>query len=203
MAYTANVPQASQTVAQTQSPIQANFQFIPASIGQEHNFDATDATKTYHLQASMPNNGGLPTIPAAANGAYYVDGGQAHFYDGTVDWLLNNWQGVASGTYTPTSQGFFNDIFTLPPSVAGMILLYRTSSSGGNNLSMLGTFFTDTTICYAYSSLIKINSSSNDCAIELNNINNDPTPSLAIQGRAGFGIVVGVPFTYRIFYRPV
>lgn len=79
MAYTNNVPQGNQTIASTTDPIRNNFAFIETSINQEHNFDATDATKTYHLQASMPDKMATPALPAGTNGIYYVQAGEARF----------------------------------------------------------------------------------------------------------------------------
>lgn len=86
MVYTNNVPQSNQQIANTQAPILNNFNFIQAAVNQEHNFplNSTDSTTTYHKQTSMPNradpSGALPT---GTNGMYYVNGGQAKYYDGT------------------------------------------------------------------------------------------------------------------------
>lgn len=83
MTYTPNTPQGNQTVAATQSPILNNFTFLDNAINQEHNFDVSDATKTYHKQASMPNRAHPVALPAGTNGMHYVNGGQARYYDGT------------------------------------------------------------------------------------------------------------------------
>ena len=88
MAYTSNVPQANQQIATTQPIIQNNFGFLPAAIGQEHNFNAAgNGTDTYHLKASMPNyTGGIDPValPAGTNGMYYVLGGIPKFYNGVT-----------------------------------------------------------------------------------------------------------------------
>lgn len=78
MVYTNNVPQGSQTIAQTTDPIRDNFAFIQSAINQEHNFSAADPTVTYHLRASMPNSTPVG-LPAGTNGMYYVEGGEAKF----------------------------------------------------------------------------------------------------------------------------
>jgi hypothetical protein len=83
MSYTNSTPQASDQIANTQPLILNNFAFLEDSINQEHNFNAADPTQTYHLQASMPNLSGSPSLPAGTNGLYYVSGGNARFYDGT------------------------------------------------------------------------------------------------------------------------
>lgn len=81
MAYDNNVPQETQTIAQTQPIILANFAYLQSSIGQEHNFDITDATQTYHLQASMPNQADPGALPASTDGLYYVNGGDPKYYN--------------------------------------------------------------------------------------------------------------------------
>ena len=85
MAYTSTVPQANQAISTTQPIIQANFGFLAASIGQEHNFNAAGSgTDTYHLKASMPSQAdpaGALTSPIT--GVYYVSGGAAKYYNNT------------------------------------------------------------------------------------------------------------------------
>jgi len=90
--YDDNVPQATQTIAQTQPIINENFVFIKGAIGQEHNFDDADETNTYHLQASMPNQADPAALPAGTDGIYYVNGGLPKFYNGTVYSLIGNVQ---------------------------------------------------------------------------------------------------------------
>lgn len=86
--YTNNVPQGNQRIADTQVPIQANFGFLQTAIGTEHNFNTTDPTKTYHLQASMPNQAVNPAIPAGTNGVYYVSGNSPRFKSSLGDGSL-------------------------------------------------------------------------------------------------------------------
>lgn len=97
MAYDNNVPQATQTIAQTQPIINENFAFLDDAIDQEHNFDVTDATKTYHKQASMPNQADPVALPAGTDGMYYVNGGLPKFYNGTAYSLIGNVQ-VTTGS---------------------------------------------------------------------------------------------------------
>lgn len=102
MTYTPNVPQATQTVAFTQPLIENNFGFLQASIGQEHNFDVTDPTKTYHKQASMPNysgNGGNDpaALPMFTDGMFYVLNSGARFFDGTNVSRLSEGSAASSG----------------------------------------------------------------------------------------------------------
>ncbi len=85
MVYTSNVPQANQAIATTQPIIQANFGFLAASIGQEHNFNAAGSgTDTYHLKASMPSQADpAGALTAPITGVYYVSGGKAKYYNNT------------------------------------------------------------------------------------------------------------------------
>lgn len=113
--YTNNVPQANQQISTTQTPIQNNFDYIQKAVGQEHNFVAndTDPTHTYHLLASMPNRALSPALPAGTNGVYFVSGGIAYFYDGTLNYPLSpfcvraavNFDGVPG---SPTIRSSFN-----------------------------------------------------------------------------------------------
>lgn len=106
MAYDNNVPQATQTIAQTQPIINENFAFLDSAIDQEHNFDVTDATKTYHKQASMPNQADPVALPAGTDGIYYVNGGLPKFYNGTAFSLIGNVQ-IASGVNNIAGGGAF------------------------------------------------------------------------------------------------
>lgn len=83
MAYNNNVPLGSQTIAYTTDPIRNNFAFLQTGIGLEHNFDATDATKMYHTQVSMPDLGGAPVLPSGTNGLLYLVSGELRYLDGS------------------------------------------------------------------------------------------------------------------------
>ncbi len=74
-----NTPQANQQIAATQPLIQGNFAFLSTAINKEHNFNAADATATYHKQASMPNMADPTNPPAGTDGMYYVNGSHAKF----------------------------------------------------------------------------------------------------------------------------
>lgn len=194
MTYTNNTPQSTQTIAFTQPLIFNNFAFIENSIRQEHNFDSTDATLTYHLKASMPNQALSPALPAGTNGVYFVNSGAAYFYDATNNWRLSTWQNFLTGTYTATSSTIFNTIDTLPANVQGIISLVNATGQYGQ----LGTFLTDGTRCYGVSCRMKINGSSADYPIELDNA----SATLALGGRR-FDSNYSGPYTYKIFYRPL
>ena len=83
MVYTNNVPQANQQIANTQAPIQANFQFLQTGLSQEHFFSAggTGSNMT-HTKVSMANLSTPEVLPAFTNGMYYVLGGDAKFLAG-------------------------------------------------------------------------------------------------------------------------
>lgn len=92
MPYTPNTPQANQQIASTQAPILNNFTFIQTDAQQEHIFNgntgplgATQLEGT-HIQASMPNQNLLSgSLPTGTNGVYYVNNGNATFYNGTLN----------------------------------------------------------------------------------------------------------------------
>lgn len=194
MTYTNNVPQGNQQISTTQPLIQANFAYLQNSIGQEHNFDATDATKTYHKLASMPNQALSPALPSGTNGVYFVNSGLAYFYDGTTNFQLSQFQTVLTGNYTSNSTSTFSDIIAVPANVQGIIILTSQTIPAGQ----MGTFMTDATNCYGFSTRMKINGSSDDYPIELNNSNN----ALMLQGRR-FSSSYSGPYTFKVFYRPV
>lgn len=140
MTYTNNVPQANQRIADTQSPILANFTFLEPCIGQEHNFDDTDATKTYHLQASMPNKVTDPALPAGTDGMYYVKGGVPKFVnsDGA------NFISMGNAAFTPfngTITVLRNTIQAIVPNisgfVAGFVIAEATDNTSVNTSSFI------------------------------------------------------------------
>lgn len=88
MAYTNNVPQGNQTFAFTQPFILNNFAYLQTSIGKEHNFDVSDPTQTYHLQASMPDQSDPTVLPDDTNGMYYVGAGLPKYFDGTTPYFI-------------------------------------------------------------------------------------------------------------------
>lgn len=131
MAYNNNVPLGNQTIASTTDPIRNNFAFLQDAIGQEHNFDATDATKTYHLQASMPNQADPVALPMDTDGIYYISGGKPKFYDGTTASFIQTGstsQIVVTGTVALTTSS--TTIVTLPMWSQGYFLLSPSSTSG-------------------------------------------------------------------------
>ncbi len=130
MTYTNNVPQGNQTISSTQPLIQANFGFLENSIGQEHNFDDTDATKTYHLKASMPNQPDPGSLPTGTNGQYYVSGGKPKFYDGTNA----NFLAMGTGQFIPFNGSVSLNVganTNLGPSgnVSGFVIVARSDGT--------------------------------------------------------------------------
>ena len=152
MVYTNNVPQGNQQIATTQPLIQANFGFLESAIDQEHNFDASDPTLTYHLQASMPNlSGGDPSmLPAGTNGLYYVLGGVPKFYNTSANFiqLTKMPYKILTGTQALTASA--TNVSLIPANSVGQYFMFIKS---GNNLvttqSATGTFVSDSNSLYA------------------------------------------------------
>ena len=148
MAYNNNVPLVNQTIASTTVPIHDNFAFLDTGIGQEHNFDVTDATKMYHLQASMPNKGADPgALPAGTNGMYYVKGAQPKFFDGA-----NVWQLMISGVFQKTASGIValntgsdTVFFTSPAYSCGVYFIIPQLTITAQNASAMGFFVSSNT----------------------------------------------------------
>lgn len=145
MAYTNNVPQGNQQIATTQPIIQANFGYLQTAINQEHNFDTSDASKTYHLKASMPNQADPGSLPTGTNGQYYVSGGVPKFYNSSAQFiqLTPLVQNILTGTLalskgTPVG-------FSMPASSMGNYYLEPPSGIGGASAaSAMGQFVTST-----------------------------------------------------------
>lgn len=194
MAYTNNVPQPNQTIAETQPIIQANFGFLENGIGQEHNFDDSGSgADMYHLQTSMPNQALSPALPSGTNGVFFVSGGNPYFFDGTTNWQLNEAEGIITGTFNCTTS--FTPIALLPANSVGTILLYNPLLAVSS-----GQFVTDGTKAYGWCNLLQDQLTTVDIAVELDN----NSPSLSLRGRAFAGD--GAPFVgtykYQIFLRP-
>jgi hypothetical protein len=160
MTYTPNVPQKNQQIATTQQPILNNFGFLPAAIGQEHNFNVADATQTYHKQASMPNQS-TPSVPASTNGVYYIKNAQAWFTNGILDVQLslnNQLPGYTpfSNSVTVASAGPVSFTPNISGNVAGEVYVARTSDSK----SALFKFYNKTPAT-TYQQVFTINPTSN------------------------------------------
>jgi hypothetical protein len=140
--YTNNIPQGNQTIASTQPLIQANFGFLQSAINQEHNFNTTDPTQTYHLQASMPNISDPGSLPSGTNGIYYVNGGFPKFYNGSANFLPYS----SCSSYTlsggPITLSLSPTVITsVPAASCGYIYIFRTSSSSSGYF--IGSFNSD------------------------------------------------------------
>lgn len=193
MAYTSNVPQGNQQIATTQPTIQANFGFLNTGIGEEHNFNsAGSGTDMYHLKASMPNLALSPVLPAGTNGVYFVNSGNGCYFDGTTNWRTNQFQEVLTGTFTATNA--FTTVVAVPANVVGFGIFYKQS---GTRYMSSFTFFSDAGNTYAFSNRIKINGSSDDYPVEMNN----SVASLNLEGQR-FSSTYGGNYTFKIWYRP-
>lgn len=182
--YDDNVPQATQTIAQTQPIINENFVFIKGAIGQEHNFDDADETNTYHLQASMPNQADPGALPAGTDGMYYVNGGLPKFYNGTVYSLIGNVQ-TSTGVQS-VGAGLTVDILG-PGNFMGIISVYRSAPTSVYELfqfNLQGLNLVQNRMADGGSSLIVIQQTAGILQIK----NPDPTFSRT--------------FTWQIFYTP-
>lgn len=192
MAYTNNVPQGNQQISTTQPLIQANFGFLNTGIALEHNFNSSGSgNDMYHLRASMPNQGLSPSLPAGTNGQYFVNAGLGYFWDATTNWRLNQFIDVLTGTFANTS-GFTN-VVTVPANTMGFGILYNAVIPAVQHFS----FFSNGSKCFAFSSRMKLNSTSDDYPIEMNNNN----AALFIQGKQFNSSYTGT-YTYKIWYRP-
>ena len=124
-------PQGNDQIATTQPLILGNFEFIPLAIGQEHNFDPTDPAKTYHKQASMPNEADPVALPAGTDGIYYVNGGAPKFKNASGSFFLST-SSVAfsgfSGTLTINPTTTVNI-----PGLTGDLGGYINVNRGGNS----------------------------------------------------------------------
>lgn len=143
--YTNNTPQATQTIASTQPLIFNNFSYLQKEVGQEHNFDATDATLMWHKQASMPNQadpGAFPVAPGSVNGMYYVGSGKPKYYDGTdVSFITKSKVEMitVSGTValnasSPTT------VFTIPGGSIGSYWIRPPVGKSATTVSAMGQF---------------------------------------------------------------
>lgn len=195
MVYTPNVPQGNQTIASTQAPINGNFTFLHDALAVEHNVLNSNAAVTYHLQASMPNQALSPSFPVGTDGVYFSSSTNPYYYDGTTNWRMNDWEAILKGTYTPSSASTFSNIVAIPANKVGLIVLSANSSSG---YTQTGAFSTSGSRTFGFSNRIKINGSSDDYPVELNNNNN----ALFLQGRAYSSGYTGITYTYTVFYRP-
>lgn len=192
MAYTDNVPQGNQQISTTQPTIQANFGFLKTGIQKEHNFNASGiGDDMYHLRASMPNQALSPSLPAGTTGQYFVSSGLSYFWDATNNWRLNHFINVLTGTFSNTSS--FTDVVAVPANTMGFGILYNSAIPAVQHFS----FFSNGSDCFAFSSRMKLNGTSDDYPIEMNNHNT----ALFIQGKQFSSSYAGT-YTYKIWYRP-
>lgn len=195
MAYTNNIPQGNQQIATTQPLIQANFGFLQNSINTEHNFNSSGSgNDTFHLRASMPNQADPVSLPAGTNGQFYVNGGVAKYYDGSNRFILNQYTGFLSGSFVISTSGAVT-IASVPANVLGSGIIFKAGTVG-TSVVMPFSFFTDATKCYAFSSRIKVNGSSDDYPVEMNNSN----ATLNISG-VRFSSAWNGTYNFQLWYR--
>ena len=200
MTYTPNIPQATQTIAFTQPLLQANNNFLQAAIGQEHNFNASDATQTFHSQASMPNMLFTPgSLPSGTNGIYFVRANLAKFYDGTDEYTMSIWR-TNKGTFTLGNNGVdVTIVAAVPSNTFGVIYMYSASSP---KLAMSGQYIADGAKIRGFSNKIYNSSgdSSNDSPIRLNG---DPGSNNTLIGQASSNTYEDDTYTFFLLYRPM
>ncbi len=130
--YTPNTPQASQTIAQTQSPIQQNFQYIEEAIERDHawqgNIIGTEDPGRHQI-VSMPNQtidvtGALPTGCAQV---MYTIGARMFSWDGTLKQPVSGVTGTGSILLNNVAQ----TLFTVPAESIGFFAVNSGSPSQG------------------------------------------------------------------------
>lgn len=75
MAYTSNVPQGNQTIAETTDPIRDNFGYLNTTLQQDHAFNnnAPGVTEGSHKWIRMPNQPGTPGLAVGTDGVLFVE----------------------------------------------------------------------------------------------------------------------------------
>lgn len=129
MTYTPNVPQATQTIAITQGPIEANFQYIDTAMKIDHAWNGNEINSQAdgsHQKISLPNQptdiiGALPTGIASI---LYAIGGNLFAWNGTKQALTPvTISGTITFTITPQT------VATLPADCIGFAVFSDTSGS--------------------------------------------------------------------------
>lgn len=198
MAYTNNTPQANQQIATTQPLILDNFGFLATGLAVDHNFNAAGSgSDLYHNKASMPSNALSPALPVGTVGAYFVNGTDARYYDGTNNWFLNLWTVVEKGTVALGSTGSWVTVgSSIPQNQIGVIYLYQ--AAGGFNVCVSGQFLTTAapgTKAYTF-----LNSPTGTTYV----LGNASSPSGdKIEIEAARNDIQNKTFTFVIMYRPV
>lgn len=121
MAYTNNVPQATQIIAATQAPIEANFAYIETTVAQNHTWQTnpigTEAAGS-HQKLEMPNQGSdIAALPMGIAAVVYAIGGNLFAWNGAKR-PVSGVTGVVSLQPTSTPQ----TVLALPSDCIGLIL---------------------------------------------------------------------------------
>jgi hypothetical protein len=122
MSYTFNVPQASQVVGATQSPIQANFTYLNTALQVDHTFNnnaiAGEAAGS-HQRLDFPNQGSdIASLGTGIAAVLYAIGGNLFSYNGSKQPVS-----AIAGTVSiqPTTMNAIT-IVTVPNDCIGMVI---------------------------------------------------------------------------------
>jgi hypothetical protein len=187
--YTSDIPFATHKPSVDQPNMKENTNSIKSIIGTDHlTFLTASGSEVdgYHKVIHFANQSGDPAAIVGTGQLYTKTelGDQQLFYrsgGGTITQLTN-----ASGfppktpiilTGTFASTGSFTNVSALPANVYGYIIFYHLGSPSATQMS---SFVTNGSSCFASSSRIVDNGTSNDDPIELNN----NSGTLFLKGRS-------------------
>ncbi len=142
MTYTPNVPQATQTIASTQGPIEANFQYIDTAMKVDHAWNGNEINSQAdgsHQKISLPNQpaditGALPTGIASI---VYAIGGNIFAWNGTKC-PVSGVNIIGSNTFSTSPVS----LATLPNDCIGYIMFFE-SVVVGQQVGPAFTFMTN------------------------------------------------------------
>ncbi len=128
MTYTPNVPQATQTIASTQGPIEANFQYINTAMRIDHAWNGNEINSQAdgsHQKISLPNQPtDIASLGTGIASVIYAIGGNLFAYNGAKQPITGT---VVTGsiTYTASPQ----TVATLPADCIGFALFSNTGGT--------------------------------------------------------------------------
>lgn len=133
MTYTPNVPQATQTIAQTQAPIFNNFTYIDDALQRDHTFNGNDINSEaagYHQHVSSPNLGAdVAALPTGIDAVMYAIGGNFFNYNGAKGPMSAVLQ---QGTINMTN--VLQTLFTAPADSIGIATIFASTSALTTNV---------------------------------------------------------------------
>lgn len=143
MTYTNNVPQATQTIAQTQAPILNNFAYIDTALQRDHTFNGNDISGEvpgYHQKISAPNQlADIAVLPANIDAIMYAIGGQFYNYNGAKGPM----SAVCEQGPVTINGASLTTVFTAIPNSIGIVIINTAILIGNQNC--LSTFIFNTT----------------------------------------------------------